>query len=289
MKYLKYFENKINLNDYITNDDIEITDIELVNKISLFILNIFKRKKWKGIVIIPQQTKILSFIKKGDEIKIYFKKNIYRSYFSYYKKPNEKYTYILAFNKLDISTIHHEVKHLINFDNDINADSHIDTFTITDTTKYKNDRDIKEFIFLMTICLSSEMSSIINEITYELKYKIKPKKIGDLSKNEFYKWYDYIIYDDMYGDNIITKLKKSKSFRRIFFSKLLYSLDNIDDIKTKNNIFRKVLGMSPTIDYDKKISQKDADELSKKWIDYLKRRAILATNIIKKFFYEKKF
>lgn len=219
----------------------------------------------------------------------YISKKTFISYFSYYKKPNEKYTYILAFNKLDISTIHHEVKHLINFDNDINADSHIDTFTITDTTKYKNDRDIKEFIFLMTICLSSEMSSIINEITYELKYKIKPKKIGDLSKNEFYKWYDYIIYDDMYGDNIITKLKKSKSFRRIFFSKLLYSLDNIDDIKTKNNIFRKVLGMSPTIDYDKKISQKDADELSKKWIDYLKRRAILATNIIKKFFYEKKF
>ncbi len=269
-------------------------DINFINKLSLFFLNMIKYKYRKGFNI-PEPSKYFrnNIFDKINAIYICVDKNLIDvdGYFIPYKEKNNRYVLQLMIRKPDLNVLHHEIQHMIDFirfghdfDEFKTEEDYIDIIELLNLVNYN--KDMYCFIHCLYLTDKYELLAFVNNVYYELKFKKKTNKDrfeSDLNENEEYLWYSSMVNRNQ--DDFIEKLNDDPNYRIEFFSALNYILSNMEKkekIKKYNKI-EKLLNFNKRklgIKYDKKLNQKEADELTEFWLNYFEKRGETALQII---------
>jgi len=285
-----------NIKGLASDTEIKVIDHKFINKLALFAINNLK-KMGNFSIIDPYKYFKESFeIFKGvKRIQFVVDKSIIKeqdAYMQPYNKNGKYYMFQIVSSSLDLKLFHHEIQHMI-YDlqygeYELVEEAHEVSVLMAYISNKKEleASDIGHFLHDIYVTFPNEVESYLSEIYQELLRKkttqssFKEKLKGIEAYDDFLDITDTPVREDYY----LVKLRESPKFRVDFFSRLNYFLENSEDFSKLryksdflNKLFSKVKLVKKEefrkLKYDVKISQKEANEMSKFWINHFKKRS----------------
>jgi hypothetical protein len=275
-------------------DDIKDIEYDTVNRIALYAHNKFKKAKSfkKTLVLTVDNPYKLWGFTEFDVIQFILDKKTWSAYFNFFYNGNRRILQIVC-ERNDLGLLFHEIQHAVHHESYGSHDYVNDIWDVGEIMKIFDARfseidassqkeeynDIYSFFHIIYTLFPDEVEANMVEIYQQLLKLKTTRRSFDQNLKECDSCIEYFeVLQERERGLFLNKWKRSPAYRVDFFSQIKFLFDNMkeyDKIRLRANpLFRRLFFGDRQIKviYDKKISQKEANEEANFWDNHIKER-----------------